>query len=69
MNGMKKSLEELGLLIKSVSETIQNKAKGQKSRFLGILLGTLGARLLGNLLTGKGIRRAGERIIRAGQDF
>ena len=69
MNGMKKSLEELGLLIKSVSETIQNKAKGQKSRFLGILLGTLGARLLGNLLTGKGIRRAGKRIIRAGQDF
>ena len=66
MNGMKKSLEELGLLIKSVSETIQNKAKGQKSRFLGIILG---ARLLGNLLTGKGIRRAGERIIRAGQDF
>ena len=66
---MKKSPEELGLLIKSVSEKVQNKAKGQKSRFLGILLGILGARLLGNLLTGKGIIRAGERIIRAGKDF
>ena len=63
---MKKSPEELGLLIKSVSETVQNKAKGQKSRSL---LGILGARLLGNLLTGKGIIRAGERIIRAGKDF
>ena len=47
------SLEESGLLIKSVSETIKNEAKEQKGEFLGMLLGTLGASLLGNLLTGK----------------
>ena len=48
-----KPLEELGLLIKGVSETIKNEAKEQKEGFLGILLGTLGASLLENLLTGK----------------
>ena len=48
-----KSLEESTLLIKDVSETIQNEAKEQKDRFLSMLLGTLGASLLGNLLTGK----------------
>ena len=41
-----KSLEEYGLLIKVVSETIQNEVKEQKSTFLGMLLGTLGASLL-----------------------
>ena len=50
-----KFLEESGLSIKGVSETIQNEAKGQKDGFLGMLLGTLGASLLGNLLTGKGV--------------
>ena len=65
-----KSLEESGLLIKDVSETIKNETKeGQKGGFLGMLLGTLGASLLGNLLTGKGIFRAGEGAIRADQDF
>ena len=64
-----KSLEEYGLLIKGVSETIKNEAKEQKGGFLGMLLGTLGASLLGNLLTGKGIFRAGEGAIRADQDF
>ena len=38
-----KSLEESGLLIKGVNETIKNKAKGQEGGFLGIILGTLGA--------------------------
>ena len=57
-----KSLEESGLLIKSVSETIKNEAKEQKGGFLGMLLGTLGASLLGNLLTGKGTIRAGENF-------
>ena len=57
-----KSLEEFGLLIKSVSETIKNEAKEQKGGFLGMLLGTLGASLLGNLLTGKGTIRAGENF-------
>ena len=45
-----KSLEESGLLIKGVSETIKDEAKEHKVRFLSVLLGTLGASLLGNLL-------------------
>ena len=49
-----KSLEDSGLLLKGVSETIQNEAKEQKGGFLSILLGTLGASLLGNILAGKG---------------
>ena len=64
-----KSLKESRLLIKSVSEIIKNEAKEQKGGFLGMLLGTLGASLLGNLLTGKAKIRAGEGAIRAGQDF
>ena len=51
---------ESGLLIKSFSETIKNETKEQKGGFLGMLLGFLGASLLGNLLTGKGTIRAGE---------
>ena len=64
-----KSLEKSGLLIKGVSETIKNEAKKQKGGFLSMLLGTLGASLLGNLLAGKGAIRAGEGTYRAGQDF
>ena len=67
--GIVKSLEQSGLLIKGVSETIKNKAKEQKGGFLSMLLETLGARLLGNLLTVKGTIRAGEVTVRAGQDF
>ena len=55
-----KSLEESGLLMKEISETIKNEAKGQKGGFLPILLGTLAASILGNTLTGKGVIRAGE---------
>ena len=64
-----KSLEDSGLLLKGVTETVQNKVKKQKGRFLSMLLGTLCARLWGNLLTGKGIYRAGKskRINRAGE--
>ena len=61
-----KSLEGSGLLLKVVSETIQNEGKEWKGGFLSILIGTLGASLLGNILAGKGINRAGEEIIRAG---
>ena len=50
-----KSLEESGLLIKGVSETIKNEAKEERGGFLSMLLGTLGASLLGSLLTGKGV--------------
>ena len=48
-----KSLEESDLLIKSVSKTIENKAKEQKGRFLGMLLDSLGASVLANLFKGK----------------
>ena len=61
-----KSLEDSGLLLKGVNETIQIEAKEQKRGFLSMLLGTLGASLLRNLLAGKGINRAGEGIVRAG---
>ena len=70
-----KSLEDSGLLLKWVTETVQNEVKEQNGGFLSMLLGTLGASLLGNLLTGKGIyraekgkgiNRAGEGIVRAG---
>ena len=44
-----KTLEYSGLLMKGVSEAIQNEAKKQKGRFLSMLFGTSGARLLGNI--------------------
>ena len=59
-----------------MTESVQNEVKEQKGGFLSMLLGTLGASLLGNLLTGKGIHRAekgrgihraGEGIVRAGE--
>ena len=76
-----KSLEDSGLLLKGITESVQNEIKEQKGEFLSMLLGTLGASLLGNLLTGKGafharkrvnkkgkgIHRAGEGIVRAGE--
>ena len=62
-----KSFEESGLLIKGVSETIENEAKEQKGGFLSMLIGALGASLLGNLLTVKGSTRAGEGTFRDGQ--
>ena len=54
-----KSLEDSGLLLKGVSETSQNEAKEQKGGFLNMLLGALGASLLGNRLAGEGNTRAG----------
>ena len=51
--------ENFNILIKGVTKTVKNEAKEQKGGFLNMLLGTLGASLLGNLLTGKGIVRAG----------
>ena len=77
-----KFLEDSGLLLKGVTETVQNEVKEQKGGFLSMLLGTLDASLLGNLLigkgpiatsqgrgicrAGKGINRAGEGVLRAG---
>ena len=76
------SLEVSGLLLKGVTESVENEVKEQKGGFLSMLLGTLAASLLGNILTGKGaiatshrpvvnkkgkgIKRAGEGIVRAG---
>ena len=65
-----KSLEDSNVLLKGVRETIQHEAKEQRRGFLGMLLGTLGASLLGYVLSkdlsGKGVIRAGEGTIRAG---
>ena len=57
-----KSLEDSGLLLKGVTETVQNEVKEQKEDF-SMLLDTLGASLLGNISAGKGINRAGEGAI------
>ena len=55
-----KYLEDSALLLKAVTETVQNEAKEQKGGFLSMLLGTLDASLFGNILAGLGINRAGE---------
>ena len=61
------ALEDSDILLKGVTKTIKNETKYQKGGFLSMLLSTLGASLLGNLLTGKGTVRAGEGTIRAGE--
>ena len=70
MNDIMKTIEALensGILLKGVSKTIENETKEQRGGFLSMLLGTLGAGLLGNLLTGgKGIMRAGDGRVRPG---
>ena len=63
INRIVKSLEDTALLLKGVSETIQNEAKEQKGGFISMLLGTLGASLLGNILSGWGINRVREEVI------
>ena len=67
-----RSLEDSGALLKRISETIQNEAKEQKGGFLSMLLGTLGAFLLGDLLaknlSGKGTIRAGEEQLEQAMD-
>ena len=47
------------LILKGVTKTIENTTNGQKGEFLSMLLGTLGASLLGNILARKGIVGAG----------
>ena len=68
-----KSLENSGVLLIGVTETIQNEAKEQRGGFLATLLGALGASLLSDLLTknlsGKGTIRAGKEAIRAGHGY
>ena len=53
------ALDDSSILLKGATKTDKNETKEQKGGFLRMLLGTLGASLLGNLLTGKGIARAG----------
>ena len=53
------ALEDSNILLKGVTKTIEDETKEQKSGFLSMLLGTVGASLLGNLLAGKGIARDG----------
>ena len=80
MNDIMKIIEALeisGILLKGVTKTIENETKEQRGGFLSMLLGTLGASLLGNLLTGIGMitagkgsvasRAKGEGIVRAGE--
>ena len=54
-----KYLEGSGFLLKGISETIQNETEEQKEVFLSMLLGTLGASLLGNMLADKRRNKAG----------
>ena len=63
-----KSLEDSGLLLNGVTESVKNEIKEQKSGFLSMLLGTLGASLLGNLVAGKGVDRAGDGIVKTGKE-
>ena len=58
------ALENFGILLKGVTKKIENETKEQRE---SMLLGTLGASLLGNLLSGKGLACAGEGIVRAGE--
>ena len=69
INAIVKSLEDSGLLLKGVTETVQNEIKEQKVGFFSMLLGTLGANVLGNILAGRGVNRAGKGwgINRAGE--
>ena len=62
-----KSLEDAVSLITGVSGTNENEAREQKGGFLAIFFGTLGARLLGNLFTEKGVMRADEGTIRVSE--
>ena len=64
-----KSIEDSGLLLKRVTETVQNEVNELKRGIRSMLLDTLGASLLGNILTGRGINRAGkgQEINRAGE--
>ena len=65
-----KSLEDSGISLNGITETVKNEVKEQKGGFLSMLLGTLSASLLGDLLTknlsGRGVKRAGEGTVRAG---
>ena len=56
-----KSLKNSGVLPNGISKIVKHEITKQESRFLGILSGTLGTSMLGNMLTRKGVVRAGRR--------
>ena len=68
-------LEDSNILLKGVTKTIKNETKEQKGGFLGMLLGTLGESLFGNMLARKEVVRAGsgnkkgKGIVRAGYGY
>ena len=64
-----KSLENSDMLINGFSETIKHEMKKLEGGFLGMLLVTLGASVLGNMLTGKRLMRAGKDTMRAGRGY
>ena len=72
MSKIFQALENSVVLLKEITKAIENETKEERGIFLEILLGTLGASLLGNMLAGKGIVRAGyeskkgKGILRAG---
>ena len=49
------AIEDSNILLKGATKTIKNETKEQKRGVLSMLLGTLGASLLGNVLTGRGV--------------
>ena len=60
-------MNDIMKIIEALENSIENETKEQRGGFLGMLLGTLGASLLGNLLTGgKGMMRAGDGMVTAG---
>ena len=61
------ALENSNILLKRVTKTIKNGINKQDGKGIGMLLGTLGASLLGNLLTGKGLYRSGKGFYRSGK--
>ena len=64
-----KSLEDSELLIKGVTQTIENETKLQRGGLLGMLVGKKTELLLGNMFSGKGVIRAGNGVTRTGQGF
>ena len=64
-----KSFKDSSLLIKIFTQTTENETKEQRDGFVGRLLGTVGASLLGNTFVGKGVIRASDGVRTVGEDF
>ena len=64
-----KSFEHVGLLTKGATRTIENETKEKRDGFLGMLLSTVGANLLGSMLASKSLIRAEEGKVRSVERF